>query len=155
MVLQSCPALWEPPRFLCPWDFSGKNTGVGCYFLLRRIFPIQVSNPYLLHCRQFLYLLTHWGSHKGILNSVCVKLLAFPKCAIPLYFPVPWTYYPSCLKFHFLFLLHLLNQILLTLKDTTPKLIIISSIFYLIQIEVTSVISNTYPYNNISHAVLK
>ena len=30
-----------------------------------------------------------------------------------------------------------------------------SSIFYLIQIEITSVISNTYPYNNISHAVLK
>ena len=53
------------------------------------------------------------------------------------------------------FLLHLLNQILLTLKDTTPKLIIMSSIFYLIQIEVTSVISNTYPYNNISHAILK
>ena len=24
--------LW-PARFLCPWDFSGKNTGVGCHFL--------------------------------------------------------------------------------------------------------------------------
>ena len=22
-------------RFLCPWDFPGKNTGVGCHFLLR------------------------------------------------------------------------------------------------------------------------
>ena len=53
------------------------------------------------------------------------------------------------------FLLHLLNQILLTLKDTTPKLIIMSSIFYLIQIEVTSFITNTYPYNYISHAILK
>ena len=23
-----------PARFLSPWDFSGKNTGVGCHFLL-------------------------------------------------------------------------------------------------------------------------
>ena len=22
----------EPARFLCPWDFPGKNTGVGCHF---------------------------------------------------------------------------------------------------------------------------
>ena len=22
-----------PPRLLCPWDFSGKNTAVGCHFL--------------------------------------------------------------------------------------------------------------------------
>ena len=25
----------QPIRFLCPWDFSGKNTGVGCHFLLQ------------------------------------------------------------------------------------------------------------------------
>ena len=24
----------KPPRLLCPWDFPGKNTGVGCYVLL-------------------------------------------------------------------------------------------------------------------------
>ena len=24
----------EPARLLCPWDFPGKNTGVGCHFLL-------------------------------------------------------------------------------------------------------------------------
>ena len=23
-----------PARLLCPWDFPGKNTGVGCHFLL-------------------------------------------------------------------------------------------------------------------------
>ena len=27
-------ALW-PARLLSPWDFPGKNTGVGCHFLLR------------------------------------------------------------------------------------------------------------------------
>ena len=23
----------QPTRLLCPWDFPGKNTGVGCHFL--------------------------------------------------------------------------------------------------------------------------
>ena len=27
----------QPARILCPWDFPGKNTGVGCHFLLQRI----------------------------------------------------------------------------------------------------------------------
>ena len=25
----------QPPRLLCPWDFPGKSTGVGCHFLLQ------------------------------------------------------------------------------------------------------------------------
>ena len=41
-------------------DFPGKNTGVGCHFLLQGIFPTQRSNPGLLHCRQTVY----WLSHK-------------------------------------------------------------------------------------------
>ena len=32
-------------RFLHPWDFPDKNTGVGCHFLLQEIFPIQGLNP--------------------------------------------------------------------------------------------------------------
>ena len=28
-------------RLLYPWDFSGKNTGVGCHFLLQGIFLTQ------------------------------------------------------------------------------------------------------------------
>ena len=40
---------------LCPWDFSGKNIGVGCHFLLHRIFLTQRSNQSLLHCRQVFY----------------------------------------------------------------------------------------------------
>ena len=42
-----------PARFFCPWDFPGKNTGVGCHLLLQRTFPTQGSNPCLL-C------LLHW-----------------------------------------------------------------------------------------------
>ena len=50
---QLCLTLWSPGLYptslLCPWDFPGKNTGVGCYFLLQGIFPTQGSNPCLLH----------------------------------------------------------------------------------------------------------
>ena len=39
-----------------PWDFSGKNTGVGCHVLLQEIFLTQGLNPGILHCRQTLLL---------------------------------------------------------------------------------------------------
>ena len=52
----------EPTRFLCPWDFPGKNTGVGFHSLLQGIFPTQGSNLGLVHCRQILYHLSHQGS---------------------------------------------------------------------------------------------
>ena len=51
-------------RLLCPWDFPGKNTGVGCHFLLQGIFPTWESNPGLLHYRQILYQLNYEGSPK-------------------------------------------------------------------------------------------
>ena len=35
---QSCPTVRphrrQPTGLLCPWDSPGKNTGVGCHFLL-------------------------------------------------------------------------------------------------------------------------
>ena len=33
---------------LCPWDFPGKNTGMGCHFFLQGIFPTQGWNSCLL-----------------------------------------------------------------------------------------------------------
>ena len=32
----------QPTRLLCPWSFPGKNTGVGCHFLLH----IHIKNYY-------------------------------------------------------------------------------------------------------------
>ena len=60
LVAQLCPTLCDPmdcslPGCSCPWDFPGKNTGVGCHSLLQGTFPTQGSNPCLLHCRQILY----------------------------------------------------------------------------------------------------
>ena len=34
-----------PPRLFCPWNFPGKNTGVGCLFLLQGIFSPQENEP--------------------------------------------------------------------------------------------------------------
>ena len=52
LVNKSCPTLCDPhglwpTRLLCPWDFPGKNTGVGCHFLLQGSYqprdPIHIS----------------------------------------------------------------------------------------------------------------
>ena len=42
----------------------GKNTGVGCHFLLQGILPTQGLNLGLLHCGQTLYCLSHQASLK-------------------------------------------------------------------------------------------
>ena len=41
---------------MTPWDFPGKNTGVGCHFLLQSIFPTQRLHPCLLHLKRILSL---------------------------------------------------------------------------------------------------
>ena len=47
-------SLWphglQPARLLCPWDSSGKNTGVGCHVLLQWVFSdpgIEPGSPAL------------------------------------------------------------------------------------------------------------
>jgi len=45
-----------------PWNSPGQNIGVDSLSLLQGIFPIQGSNPGLLHCRQILYQLRYKGS---------------------------------------------------------------------------------------------
>ena len=53
-------------RLLCPWDFPGKNTGVGCHFLLGGAFPAQGLNPHLLHWQVDSSPLSHQGSPAGM-----------------------------------------------------------------------------------------
>ena len=47
------PHRLQPIRLLCPWNFPGKNTRVGCHSLLQGIFLTQGSNLHLLR-------LLHW-----------------------------------------------------------------------------------------------
>ena len=63
--LLSCVRLFVTPwtvaaRLLCPWDFPGKNTGVGGHFLLQGIFPTQGLNPHLLLGRWVFYYCATW-----------------------------------------------------------------------------------------------
>ena len=59
----------------------GKNTGMGSFYLLQGIIPIQGMNPGLLHCRWILYQLSHEGSPYNVMqiddpnHSITVNLL--------------------------------------------------------------------------------
>ena len=67
LVTQLCPALCDPMEstgLLCPWNSSGKNTGVSSHSLHQGIFLTQGSNLGFLHCRQILYHLSHQESPK-------------------------------------------------------------------------------------------
>ena len=69
LVAESCPTLTtveEPSRLLCPWD-----SGVGCHFLLQRLFLSPGLNPHLrclLHCRRLLYSLSHGGTPSCLIS---------------------------------------------------------------------------------------
>ena len=68
----------QPSGLLCPSDFSSKNTGVSCHFLLQCICLIQRSNWHLLcllHCRQVLYPLIHLGRKPQILGCLKPRML--------------------------------------------------------------------------------
>ena len=62
-----------PASLLCPWDFPGKNTRVGCHFLLQGIFLTQGSNLGLLLCRQILYHLSHQGRLPSTIHMTYVQ----------------------------------------------------------------------------------
>ena len=70
-------------RFLCPWDFPSKNTGMDFHFLIQGIFPIQGSKAlrlHLLHCRQ---LLCHWATGEAqSCNIENLKILKYMKMII-------------------------------------------------------------------------
>ena len=75
----------QPSRLPCPQDSPGKNTGVGCHFRLKENFPIQGSNPHLLH-------FFHWQA--GSLLIVLFGKPMFTK-ALPNSFSSLQKYFPS------------------------------------------------------------
>ena len=107
-------------RLLCPWHFSGKDTGVVCHFLWQGIFPTQGSNPHLMHLlqthisciscigRQLAYHCTtceaHFffggGTYFVLLKSTWFMETPFPPfllpqiCQIISSLPIPYTVHP-------------------------------------------------------------
>ena len=53
---------WTTYMNYSPWNSPGLDSGVGSLSLLQGIFPTQVSNPGLPHCRWIIYQMSHHGS---------------------------------------------------------------------------------------------
>ena len=63
------------PRLFCPWDFPGKNTGLGCHFLHQGNFSTPGQNPHLLHLLHWhvgSLPLSHLGNHMYIYTHTSV-----------------------------------------------------------------------------------
>ena len=95
-VTRSCPTLCNPmdcslPGSSFPWNFPGKNTAVGCHFLLQVIFQTQGSNPSLLHLLPWQaesVPLCHWGSLVAVQAADC-RWLRPPPSTAPVCHPLP------------------------------------------------------------------
>ena len=104
----------KPTRLLRPWDFPGKNTGMGCHFLLQRIFPTKESNPGLLHCRRILYQLSYKGSPEALkvkseVAQSCPTLCNPVDCSLP------------CSSVQGIFQARVLEWVAITFSDVTTK----------------------------------
>ena len=67
----------KPTRLLCPWNFPGKNTGVGCHFLLKGIFLTQGLNSSLLLGRWILFYWATWEAPSWFTYCYLLLLLLF------------------------------------------------------------------------------
>ena len=101
LVARSCLTLFWPhglrsAMLLCPWDFPGKNTGVGCHFLIQGNFSTQRSNPCFQGYRWILY---HWITREAhILNSIdCLYFILTSSVSFPLFFSNWWSGQPKML----------------------------------------------------------
>ena len=72
----------QSTRLLPLWDFPGKNTGMGCHFLLQGILLTQGSNPYLLLGEWILYHCATREAHSSGESEVAQSCLLFG---------TPWT----------------------------------------------------------------
>ena len=66
------PMECKPFRLLCPWDVSGKNSGMGCHFLLQGIYPAQAFKPF--SSSMFIYNLFITSGNKIMDKLVRVSL---------------------------------------------------------------------------------
>ena len=88
------PRRWQPTRLPRPWDSPGKNTGVGCHFLLQCIkvkSESEVTQSYLTRSDPMDY--RPWdfpGSSTGV-GCHCLPQLSTGKCWIPANKDTPYS----------------------------------------------------------------
>ena len=92
------------PRGACPWDFPGKNTRVGCDFLLQGIFPTQRWNPLYLHL--LLRQADSWPLRhlESLFWWTCTDLESSPKLCISI------AFYPTEIHICIFVWLHIMPQ---------------------------------------------
>ena len=73
----SQPHELQPTRFHHPWYFPGKNTGVGCHFFSRGIFPTQGSKLSILLWQVDSLPLSHLGSSNMLYTYHQNKMIGF------------------------------------------------------------------------------
>ena len=73
------PHRWQPTRLLCPWDFPGKSTGVGCHCLLRH--TSGLVQIYILSGESWRYIFyfIYYTFAVLYLATSCVRLFATPR----------------------------------------------------------------------------
>ena len=88
------PRRRQPTRLHCPWDSPGKNTGVGCHFILKDIKITKLNSAWLeafiCSCEKETRNFSVYGEILGLVNqrflhgrrphSVCVKFPSKPDC---------------------------------------------------------------------------
>ena len=92
----------NPPRLLSPWNFSGKNTGMGCHFLLQGILLILGLNLSLLRSPALpgKFFTTAPPGKSSLWMTLKSYLQPWPPAWTPLsYFPLPCDIsHSSCQK---------------------------------------------------------
>ena len=94
LVAQPCPTLCNPRTVACQaplsWDSPGKNTGVGCHFLLQGIFPTQGWNMGFLQADSFTISSTRDVSTVGFFYALQQEKAMAPHSST-LAWKIPWT----------------------------------------------------------------
>ena len=101
----------QPTRLPCPWDSPGKNTGVGCHFLLQCMKvksesevaqSCPTSRPHGLQPTRLLHAWDFPGKSTGV---GCHCLLHVSFLVMVKYYSIVWTY-------HMLFISSIVDKLL-------------------------------------------
>ena len=87
----------QPSRLLCPWDSSGKNTGVGCNNLLQGIILLQGTDPHLLSLlhwqMDFFFTSITWEAHGWVhLTRIYIIISIYSQIQLYSYLLQLWTF---------------------------------------------------------------
>ena len=87
------PQRWKPPRLPRPWDSPGKNTGVGCHFLLQCM-KVKSESEVAKSC---LTLATPWtAAHQAPLSTGFSRQKYWSGVPLPSPLPSPGVCLHSC-----------------------------------------------------------